>query len=312
MAPSTRLASVALDAPDARLLGDFYRRLLGWEVVEDEPEWVVLRPPGGGTGLSVKHEAEYVAPVWPAERGAQQMMAHLDIEVGDLDAATAHAQALGAVLAGHQPQSHVRVHLDPAGHPFCLYVQPRAAVGSAASLTWRPLAAADLPLLARWLAEPPVARWWNHETTPAALERDFGASVRGEEPGEDLVVLLDGRPVGILQRARVADYPEDLAELASLVEVPAGAVMIDYLLAEDAPRGRGLGTRLIAMAVARTWRDHPDAPAVVVAVVAGNRASWRALEKAGFTRVAEGDLAPDNPVDPPLHYLYRVDRPPPA
>jgi aminoglycoside 6'-N-acetyltransferase len=37
---------------------------------------------------------------------------------------------------------------------------------------------------------------------------------------------------------------------------------------------------------------------IVVPIVAGNRASWRALEKAGFVRIAEGDLAPDNPVDP--------------
>jgi len=34
-----------------------------------------------------------------------------------------------------------------------------------------------------------------------------------------------------------------------------------------------------------------------------------ALEKAGLTRVAEGDMAADNPVDPPLHYVYRTDRP---
>jgi hypothetical protein len=25
-------------------------------------------------------------------------------------------------VAGFQPQDHVRVLLDPAGHPFCLYV----------------------------------------------------------------------------------------------------------------------------------------------------------------------------------------------
>ena len=47
-------------------------------------------------------------------------MMHLDVQVGDLDDAAAEAVALGATLAGHQPQDHVRVLLDPAGHPFCL------------------------------------------------------------------------------------------------------------------------------------------------------------------------------------------------
>jgi aminoglycoside 6'-N-acetyltransferase len=50
-------------------------------------------------------------------------------------------------------------------------------------------------------------------------------------------------------------------------------------------------------------------PAVLVAVVAANTASWRALEKAGLRRVASGPMEPDNPVDDPLHHVYRVDRP---
>jgi hypothetical protein len=47
-------------------------------------------------------------------------MMHFDFQVGDLDSAVAEAVALGASVAGHQPQENVRVLLDPAGHPFCL------------------------------------------------------------------------------------------------------------------------------------------------------------------------------------------------
>lgn len=50
------------------------------------------------------------------------MMVHLDIGVDDLDAASAHAVAAGARVAQFQPQAGVRVHLDPAGHPFCLFL----------------------------------------------------------------------------------------------------------------------------------------------------------------------------------------------
>jgi hypothetical protein len=50
------------------------------------------------------------------------MMLHLDLEVDDLDEAVAYAVEVGAQLAEHQPQEDVRVMLDPAGHPFCLYV----------------------------------------------------------------------------------------------------------------------------------------------------------------------------------------------
>jgi len=88
------------------------------------------------------------------------------------------------------------------------------------ALSWRPLASDDLPVLCEWLREPQVARWWNHDATAAVVDRDFGPSVRGEEPGEDLVALLDGRPVGLLQRSVIADYPEDLVEFAALVGCP--------------------------------------------------------------------------------------------
>jgi hypothetical protein len=50
------------------------------------------------------------------------MMMHLDLEVDDLEGAVADALALGAALAVDQPQDDVRVLLDPAGHPFCLYL----------------------------------------------------------------------------------------------------------------------------------------------------------------------------------------------
>ena len=69
-------------------------------------------------------------------------------------------------------------------------------------------------------------------------------------------MLLDGRPVGLLQRSVIADYPEELAEFATLVDVPEGAVELDYLIADPALRGRGLGARMIAAAVADTWSAH--------------------------------------------------------
>ena len=64
-----------------------------------------------------------------------------------------------------------------------------------------------------------------------------------------------------------------------------------------------------AALVARTWADHPDAGEIVVPVVAGNAASWRALERAGFARIAAGELEPDNPIDPPGHFIYAIRRP---
>jgi catechol 2,3-dioxygenase-like lactoylglutathione lyase family enzyme len=131
--PGMRVTSAVLGAPDPRALAAFYERLLGWTTVASEPArpgfppedgWAMLRSPAGSTGLlamSFQYEPDYVPPVWPPVPGGQGMMIHLDIAVDDLDAAVAWALEAGATLASHQPQERVRVLLDPAGHPFCLF-----------------------------------------------------------------------------------------------------------------------------------------------------------------------------------------------
>ncbi|MFP5282195.1 MAG: VOC family protein [Actinomycetes bacterium] len=120
--PRLQLVSTVLGAPDPRALAAFYEELLGWERRSDDPAWVTVGAPGAERSLSFQLEEDHVRPVWPAGSGDQQMQVHLDIKVDDLEAAAAHAAHCGAVLADFQPQDDVRVCLDPAGHPFCLFV----------------------------------------------------------------------------------------------------------------------------------------------------------------------------------------------
>ncbi|WP_432562514.1 VOC family protein [Kineococcus sp. SYSU DK003] len=123
MSPRLRLTSTVLDSPEPGVLADFYRHLLGLEETgERDPDWIVLRNPHGGPGLSFQREARHVRPAWPAAPGEQQMQDHLDIAVDDLQAAVAHAVAGGAHVEEFQPQETVRVLRDPHGHLFCLYL----------------------------------------------------------------------------------------------------------------------------------------------------------------------------------------------
>lgn len=107
---------------DPRGLARFYAEVLDWRIHSDEEDWATIAPEQGHVYLGFQLERNHVAPSWPAEPGDQQMQMHLDIEVSDLAAATAAAQRLGGRLPEHQPQEGVRVVIDPAGHPFCLYV----------------------------------------------------------------------------------------------------------------------------------------------------------------------------------------------
>jgi aminoglycoside 6'-N-acetyltransferase len=180
--------------------------------------------------------------------------------------------------------------------------------GAVPGITFRRLVRSDFPVLGRWLAQPHVARWWHHEPTSAAVERDFGPLVDGLEPCEGFVVEQGEAPMGFVQRLRYADYPDYAAEVAPLVALPADAASIDYFVGEPTLVGRGVGTAMIVAFAARTFDEWPDVSCLVVPVVSANVASWRALQAAGFRLAARGNLEPDNPIDDPLHEIMRLDR----
>jgi catechol 2,3-dioxygenase-like lactoylglutathione lyase family enzyme len=113
---------VVIEAPDASALAHFYAAVLGWPIVTDIPGWATIAPEGTVSYIAFNTSPEYIPPVWPPADGSQQMMMHVDVAVDDLDLAVEHAVELGARVADFQPQDTVRVMLDPAGHPFCLYL----------------------------------------------------------------------------------------------------------------------------------------------------------------------------------------------
>ena len=110
----------AIEAPDPGALASFYSQLLGWAIVHEEPGTAVVAAPDGPIFVVFQQATDYERPVWPPQDGRQRPMMHFDFQVADLDIAVAEALDLGATLAEHQPQEHVRVVIDPAGHPFCL------------------------------------------------------------------------------------------------------------------------------------------------------------------------------------------------
>jgi catechol 2,3-dioxygenase-like lactoylglutathione lyase family enzyme len=129
-----RMSGPVLDAPDVARLTQFYEQLLGWEIEELEGPrpgysegdgWSRLRPSNGSTKIEIQFDEFYEPPVWPSEHGSPGMQMHLDIWVEDVGAGVEWALACGAREAARQPAGRdldrLRVMLDPAGHPFCLW-----------------------------------------------------------------------------------------------------------------------------------------------------------------------------------------------
>ena len=175
-------------------------------------------------------------------------------------------------------------------------------------LGFRPLERADFPLLSEWLAAPHVATWWREDPDPARIVAKYAPCVDGDEPTEIFVVEGDGEPIGLIQRYRIADYP-DWERAVAVGSVPRDAVGMDYLIGVESLVGRGLGPRIIDGFVVEAWSRYPDARAVVVDVLQANARSWRALEKAGFRRSWAGTIQSDDPSDDGPSYVYLRHRP---
>jgi predicted enzyme related to lactoylglutathione lyase len=111
------LAMLNFDADNPARLADFYRKMLGWEVLHSADEYAMIGD--GSTSIGWGKVPGYSAPGWPDEATPKRY--HLDFYVDDLDQAEAAALELGATKPEKQPQpDRWRVLLDPGGHPFDL------------------------------------------------------------------------------------------------------------------------------------------------------------------------------------------------
>jgi aminoglycoside 6'-N-acetyltransferase len=159
-------------------------------------------------------------------------------------------------------------------------------------IEFRPLTLDHLPQVEEWLRSEHVARWWSEPIEKELAE--YRDAIEGREPTDHYLIVVDGRPIGMIQTYLVSDYPEwDV-----VVQVGEGVAGVDLLIGEEELIGRGLGPQILG----RFVRDVVTAPAVVASVEVANRRSWRAFEKAGFRHVrdVEEDGRP--------HRLMRLDR----
>lgn len=134
--PVIQWRTLSMECADADVMATFYIGLLGWDVndrgdvnpVTGRSGWVRLRNPGGGIALAFGASDEYMPPTWPARSDQPAMMMHFEIAVDDVQASVDRAILAGGSTSPWQPPDRdpagLRVMLDPAGHPLCLFYDP--------------------------------------------------------------------------------------------------------------------------------------------------------------------------------------------
>jgi RimJ/RimL family protein N-acetyltransferase len=169
-------------------------------------------------------------------------------------------------------------------------------------LSLRVMDGGDLPLVARWLAAPHVARWFLAGSSLEGELDELRRSLSGAQLVEVLMVLDGGVPVGWCQCYPCGIDPQWADEMGAAPD----DVGIDYAIGSPEHVGRGVGTALVAALVARVRSARPVC-ALTADPDARNVASRRVLEKNGFELVRVAVLASEPSEDPVA--VYRLAPP---
>lgn len=141
------------------------------------------------------------------------------------------------------------------------------------SYAFRPMSAADLPMVRSWLAAPHVAQWWGNAEQQFALVSDDL-----HHPAMDqFIVAADDCPFAYLQCYDPAAWPDNGLGLQ-----PNGTRGIDQFIGEADMIDRGHGSALIRNFVDDLLRT--GTPRVITDPDPANARAVRAYEKAGFEK----------------------------
>jgi aminoglycoside 6'-N-acetyltransferase len=137
---------------------------------------------------------------------------------------------------------------------------------------FRPMTAADLPLVKTWLDTPHVATWWHD------AEEQFEL-VSGDLSHPDMaqfIVIANGRPFAYLQCYNLSTWNDGFGPQ------PAGTRGLDQFIGEADMLSRGHGSAFIRLFTEQLFAG--GTPRVVIDPDPGNARAIRAYEKAGFAK----------------------------
>ena len=146
-------------------------------------------------------------------------------------------------------------------------------------ITFRPVEEQDFPILAAWLAQPHVRRFY--QKTPVTLEEvasEYGPCVRGEEPSVCHLASSAGNPFAYLQCYRNADY----REWADLIGVDGG-ISLDLFIGDSTYLRKGLGRASLSLYLQQVaFPYYSGETRAYIAHEQGNTAALRCSQAAGF------------------------------
>jgi aminoglycoside 6'-N-acetyltransferase len=155
----------------------------------------------------------------------------------------------------------------------------------------RPATLADLDRLRHWDEQPHVVDSDPNDDWGWEVELD-----RTPEWREQLIAEIDDRPIGFIQ---IIDPAREDSHYWG--DIPADLRAIDIWIGEEIDLGKGYGTQMMQLALARCFADS-QVTAVLVDPLAGNTRVHRFYERFGFQFVESRRFGNDDCL------VYRLNR----
>lgn len=149
----------------------------------------------------------------------------------------------------------------------------------------------DLALLRYWDEQPHVVA--SGPTDDWHWEAELN---RSPDWREQLIAELDGRPIGVIQ---IIDPAREESHYWG--DAPANLRAIDIWIGEASDLGKGYGTQMMQLALARCFAD-PAVTAVLIDPLVSNTRAHRFYERLGFQQVERRRFGEDD------CFVYRLSR----
>jgi aminoglycoside 6'-N-acetyltransferase len=157
----------------------------------------------------------------------------------------------------------------------------------------RPATPADLDLLRHWDRQAHVIAADPNDDWHWEVELD-----RNPDWREQLIAEIEGQPIGFMQ---IIDPAREDSHYWG--EVAANLRAIDIWIGEETNLGKGYGTTMMQLALARCFAD-PAVTAVLIDPLASNTRAHRFYERLGFQFVDRRQFGDDDCL---VYRLNRVD-----
>lgn len=150
---------------------------------------------------------------------------------------------------------------------------------SAWDITFRPVTASDLPMLARWMEQAHWREWWGDPKDECAMIRDM---VERRDTTRPFIFQIDGRDCGYIQVWIAADQMVEpwISAARWMAALPQGAVGVDLSVGDGADLGKGIGSSVLTAFVALLHAE--GRREIFIDPSPMNARAIRAYEKAGF------------------------------